>query len=217
MTRPPSAPPPVSSPLQPQGVFHLRGWLGILTLGPLGAAAILSGRPWPEGTWQDQACDLLGYALLFLGLYLRTLATLHLGGRKSRHLVTQGIYSVTRNPLYLGSLLIGLSAGVLLQSLSLLLGVLILGPLLYLPVIREEERILHANHGETFEEYRRRVPRIFPRRLPPRMREREHPVDLRAFRAHLLRSACTLLLIPANEFLAAAQAHGLIPVLLHLP
>lgn len=184
---------------------------------PLVVAAILSGRHWAEGSVMDELLDSGGLILILGGLALRSWATLYIGGRKTRGLIVSGPYGLCRNPLYLGSLLIGIGAAVLLQSLTLALAVVVLGPLLYLPVVREEERVMLAEHGADYRNYHARVPRLLPRRLRVGPSMRELSVDLLAIRRHAVRSLLVLLLIPLGETIALLQSDGSLPRLLGLP
>lgn len=104
-------------------------------------------------------------ALVVPGLWLRGYAAGTV--KKNRELTTTGPYAFTRNPLYLGSMLI--AAGFALALLSWLVAlVLALGFLvIYVPVIASEERFLRATFSE-YGEYSRRVPRLIPRLFPPR-------------------------------------------------
>ena len=85
--------------------------------------------------------------------------------KKNRELATSGPYAFTRNPLYLGSMLI--AAGFALALLSWLVAlVLALGfAVIYVPVIASEERFLRATFPG-FDDYCRRVPRLVPRLTP---------------------------------------------------
>lgn len=76
-------------------------------------------------------------------------------------LVTDGIFAWTRNPCYLGWLmaLFGLALMLMLDWLLILL--VPTSILLNLAVVRSEERHLLKRFGETYEDYRRRVPRYF--------------------------------------------------------
>jgi protein-S-isoprenylcysteine O-methyltransferase Ste14 len=98
--------------------------------------------------------------LVVPGLWLRGYAAGTV--KKNRQLTVTGPYAYTRNPLYLGSMLI--AAGFALALLNWLVGlVLVLGFLaIYVPVIASEERFLRATFPE-FDEYSRRVPRLVPR------------------------------------------------------
>jgi protein-S-isoprenylcysteine O-methyltransferase Ste14 len=108
-------------------------------------------------TWRSL---VLGTVLILPGLVVRALASGHV--RKNEALATSGPYAYTRNPLYLGSLLIGIGFAVTARSwwVGALLVVMFFA--IYLPVIREEEKFLRQKFPE-FEEYSRLVPRMLPR------------------------------------------------------
>jgi protein-S-isoprenylcysteine O-methyltransferase Ste14 len=78
-------------------------------------------------------------------------------------LVQTGIYSRTRNPVYLGMLFsLGGWALLLLEGVMLVLyPVLVVWT--YFQVLDEED-VLHAHFGEQYERYIQRTPRFFPRR-----------------------------------------------------
>jgi protein-S-isoprenylcysteine O-methyltransferase Ste14 len=111
--------------------------------------------------------QIAGFFLVILGLMLgvgaliafrRAGMTLNPGGRVT-HLVTSGIYSFTRNPVYLGFLLIVI--GISLDSGSYW-GIL-LAPFLIILfnqlVIRPEEEHLASRFGEQFTSYKEKVRR----------------------------------------------------------
>jgi protein-S-isoprenylcysteine O-methyltransferase Ste14 len=108
-------------------------------------------------TWQSMA---MGAILIAPGLLVRALASGHV--RKNEALATSGPYAYTRNPLYLGSLLMGLGFAVAARSLWVGVALVVMFFAIYLPVIRDEEAYLRQRFPE-FEEYARRVPRMFPR------------------------------------------------------
>jgi protein-S-isoprenylcysteine O-methyltransferase Ste14 len=185
---------------------------------PLVGVVVLSGRHWPQGTIGDSVFDCLGLALLLTAVGIRTWATFYVGGRKSKELVTTGPYSLCRHPLYLGSFLVGLAMAALLQSLTLAVVFLLLSPLMYAPVMREEERILELNHGQAFRDYKARVPRkVLPLSLRHLVWQRKQEVDMHAMRLHLARFTRAALLFPASEVIAHLQANGTLPVWFHLP
>jgi len=102
----------------------------------------------------------VGSVLILLGLVIRALASGHV--RKNEALATTGPYAYTRNPLYLGSLLIGI--GFALAARSWWVGgvLVVMFFAIYVPVIRGEEKFLLDKFPD-FEEYARRVPRMLPR------------------------------------------------------
>jgi len=76
-----------------------------------------------------------------------------------------GIYAFTRNPLYLGSFLMGIGACIAGLDLYFALFFIVLFPQLYLRVIRREEIWLSERYGDEYVEYCRKTPRIIPRRF----------------------------------------------------
>jgi protein-S-isoprenylcysteine O-methyltransferase Ste14 len=102
-------------------------------------------------------------ALVVPGLWLRAYAAGYV--KKNRELTVTGPYAYTRNPLYLGSMLIAAGFALALLSWSMAL-VLVCGfAVIYIPVIVSEERVLRAAFPG-FDGYCRRVPRLIPRLTP---------------------------------------------------
>ena len=129
----------------------------------VGVAAFWFARP--QWDWLE-----VGAGIAILGLLLRGYASGHL--RKHKQLTTSGPYAFTRNPLYLGSVLLG--AGFCVASRSWISTVLLVVYLLifYPMVIRREQDELRAVYGAAFDAYAAQVPAFWPR-LFPAMRSRE--------------------------------------------
>jgi protein-S-isoprenylcysteine O-methyltransferase Ste14 len=108
-------------------------------------------------TWWSIAAGALVAAP---GLWLRAIAAGHV--KKNAELTTTGPYAYTRNPLYLGSIIIAI--GFAVASRNWIIGVVIVGLFLaiYLPVIRSEEQFLRSTFSG-FDDYAARVPRLLPR------------------------------------------------------
>lgn len=79
--------------------------------------------------------------------------------QRTQHLVTSGLYRYTRNPMYLGLLVILLGWAIYLGALT---------PFLLVPAfvwvitrmqILPEEAMLQAKFGKTYSDYQQRVPR----------------------------------------------------------
>lgn len=114
-------------------------------------------------TWKFLA---LGAIFIVPGLLVRALASGHV--KKNEALATSGPYAYTRNPLYLGSLLIGIGFAVAARSWWIGLALALMFFAIYMPVIRSEESFLREKFPE-FEDYKRRVPRMLPRVIPARI------------------------------------------------
>jgi protein-S-isoprenylcysteine O-methyltransferase Ste14 len=112
---------------------------------------------------------LLGLLVALIGQTLR-IATIGLdyivrGGRNrqvyANDLVTGGLFSHCRNPLYVGNYLILLGVGVASCSALFVFVILPLMALAYWAIIAAEENFLRNKFGETFEAYCDRVSRLF--------------------------------------------------------
>lgn len=103
---------------------------------------------------------LLGVPLSIVGLLLRAWAAGCLA--KNRELATGGPYAHTRNPLYIGTLLVaaGLAEASRSPGLALLFAAVFL--LIYLPVIQNEEQHLRKIFPE-YAAYAGEVPALWPR------------------------------------------------------
>jgi protein-S-isoprenylcysteine O-methyltransferase Ste14 len=84
---------------------------------------------------------------------------------KNTELTTTGPYAYTRNPLYLGSMLIAFGFAVAAHSWWTALALAVLFALIYFPTIRAEEVFLRERFTE-YDEYAKRVPRLIPRLRP---------------------------------------------------
>jgi protein-S-isoprenylcysteine O-methyltransferase Ste14 len=111
----------------------------------------------------------VGGLIAVCGLAIRAWSSGHI--RKNDALATSGPYAHTRNPLYLGSFILGIGFTVaaagrwwLLPVLGGLFAALFLG--IYLPVMRVEAATLAHLFGEDYQRYARAVPLFVPRLTP---------------------------------------------------
>lgn len=104
-----------------------------------------------------------GLALVLAGLAIRSWAagTLH----KHAELTTVGPYSLVRNPLYIGSMLMMVGFCILIGQGRVLW--MLAGPflLLFLGTVKHEERLLSAQFGAAWQAYAASTPRFIPRTL----------------------------------------------------
>jgi protein-S-isoprenylcysteine O-methyltransferase Ste14 len=108
--------------------------------------------------------------LVLPGLWLRAYAAGTV--KKNSELTMTGPYAHTRNPLYLGSMLIAAGFAVALLSWPVALVLALVFTLIYVPVIAAEERFLRTAFPG-FDDYCHRVPRLIPRFTPARNPEGE--------------------------------------------
>jgi len=122
------------------------GFIGIIL-------AVILAKP-------NSAFLLGGIGVCSLGLLLRTWASGHL--RKQKELAISGPYQYTRNPLYLGNLIIGISIVIASRSWWVL-GIVITYFLFFYPlVIREEKERMQRLFPKEYETYKKKTPLLFP-------------------------------------------------------
>jgi protein-S-isoprenylcysteine O-methyltransferase Ste14 len=134
---------------------------------PLGFAVAAVFLVFARPSWETLAWSLV---LVLPGLWLRGYAAGYV--KKNAELTRTGPYAYTRNPLYLGS--IAIAFGFAVAAGRWWLAVLLVGMflLIYVPTILSEEAFLRVTFPQ-FEEYARRVPRLFPRLTPARFGDPE--------------------------------------------
>lgn len=107
-------------------------------------------------TWWSIAA---GVCTMIPGVWLRSIASGHV--KKAREVTTTGPYAYTRNPLYLGSMIVALGFAIAARSLWVVAVLTVLFFAVYVPVIRWEESYMRSQFPG-YEEYARRVPRLIP-------------------------------------------------------
>ncbi len=141
-------------------IFRIRG----VTPAPF----LLAGLIWAK---LDPRFLTAGALLCILGELLRINSIRHAGGATRTRdvgapsLVSSGPYGHVRNPLYLANMLLytgfSLASGALLPWLPL--AVVVFFTFQYGMIISLEEGTLREKFGEAYDEYCRRVPRLWPR------------------------------------------------------
>jgi protein-S-isoprenylcysteine O-methyltransferase Ste14 len=116
-------------------------------------------------SFADELWEVSGIALIFFGQLLRVSSRGYKSecSKNGNSLVTSGPYSMVRNPMYLGILLIG--AGVVLFIFHWWVFLIFLAVFItrYLGLFAKEEGILTKAFGKSYLEYMKKVPRLLPR------------------------------------------------------
>jgi protein-S-isoprenylcysteine O-methyltransferase Ste14 len=142
--------------------FRWRGLVGGVVLITAAVLTLFSRPLIVAHSPADVAIDVVAYSLFLAGAALRFWATLYIGGSKDKRVVSEGPYSVCRNPLYLGSLALAVSLSLFSKSGTLLLGVLIVAWFYARHTVPAEERHLRGKLGDAYLDYLKRVPRFVP-------------------------------------------------------
>ena len=169
-----------------------------------------------SGHTAHEMIEWVGIVAIVVCIVGRTWTSLYIGGRKIEQFVTEGPYSVMRNPLYFFSILGAAGAGAQLGSVVAGLVFGGLAWLVFYVVVLQEEQVLAERYGSAFAAYMAAVPRIFPNPslwrdvptltvMPPKV--------IRTFGDAMF----MLLSVPVAELFEQLQNHGLLPVLFRLP
>jgi protein-S-isoprenylcysteine O-methyltransferase Ste14 len=113
-----------------------------------------------QPTWRTMLLSLL---LVVQGLWLRAYAAGYV--RKNAELTFTGPYAYTRNPLYLGSMMIAFGFAAAAANWVILIALAVLFAAIYVPTILSEEAYLRE-HFAGFDAYAAKVPRLLPRLTP---------------------------------------------------
>lgn len=109
------------------------------------------------------AIEMIGLFLVSTAVLGRVWCALYIAGRKNAELCCDGPYSICRNPLYVLSFIGAL--GLTLVARSLALGSILI-PIFWVYhhfVIKAEEAKLQHLFGSVYDQYCRKVPRLWPR------------------------------------------------------
>lgn len=116
------------------------------------------------GNITSSVVDVVALLLVAVATLGRVWCAFYISGFKNKKVVTDGPYSMSRNPLYFYSLLGAIGIGLVSHSLAVL-GFIVISFALYYPfVIIGEEKKLIFILGKEYEDYTKRVPRFLPRK-----------------------------------------------------
>ena len=190
-------------------VQRRRKWFAGLTLAILlGLATSVHSITAFHGGWHD-GVEALGQALIVVAIIGRAWCSLYIGGRKKAEIVDRGPYSVTRNPLYIFSLVGAFGVGA--QTGSLVVGSVFAAAafLVFFRTVEREEAWLAEHFAATYATYCARTPRFWPN--PARWQDTETLTVRPSFFLRTLRDGLTFLIaIPVMEGIEHFQATGLI-------
>lgn len=197
-------------------VQDLSPWLLMGAIG-LASAALLAVGPHEIGaTFRHFWTETPGYLLIVLAIGIRLWRTLHIGSRKNRRLVTGGLSRMTRNPLYVGSILgavgVGLQTGMV--TFALIAGGLT--ALVFVWVVGREETHPEGLFGAEYAACRARTPRFLPRLSLCRDDAPTQEFEAAALWRTLRDASVLLLAVPLTEGLEALHMIGWSPDLLTL-
>lgn len=158
----------------------------------------------------------IGTLLIAFGVIGRIWSIIYVGGLKNAELVTEGPYSVTRNPLYLFSLFA--ISGICLVFGSLLATVIftLLAYLIFRYTAKQEALYLSCLFGEQYAEYARRTPLFWPDFSRFRWGQ-VHVISRKALLVTARDALFILAMIPFSELVEHLRESGLLPMTIIVP
>ncbi len=119
---------------------------------------------------------LAGIPFIIIGEFIRTWSSGYI--RKNEVLAQSGPYAMTRNPLYLGSFLISTGFSIMADRILLISLFLAAFLFIYSVTIQKEEKLLLKKFGDSFLQYKQRVPVFFPTKGLPSMTSSQGNSDI---------------------------------------
>ncbi len=140
------------------------------------AACLLVFLPGPRIWQEDLVAAFLGFAIALTGQLIRagTIGLVYIvrGGKNRRvhadDLVTDGVFGHSRNPMYVGNLLILSGMAVTSNCWTTVLVAIPLTAFIYRAIVAAEENYLRGRFGAAFDDYCRNVPRFAAQAPRPR-------------------------------------------------
>jgi protein-S-isoprenylcysteine O-methyltransferase Ste14 len=178
--------------------------------GALLAVALVFSQPaWTAPAWHE-AVEMTGTALVLACIFGRLWSILYVGGRKNAELVTDGPFSMTRNPLYVFSCLGAAGVGLMFGSLLAALALALAAWLALSITAQREATFLAQRFGAAYAAYAARTPFFWP---DPRLFHAGTAVSFspRILGKTFVDTLWVLAAFPAVEALETLHEAGLLP------
>jgi len=182
----------------------------------LASAAAVFFLVFSTSRWEGES-EIMTTGLFSLGMFLVAIGSLgrmwcsvYIAGYKDRTLITQGPYSVCRNPLYFFSTFGALGVGFCTETFTFPLALLIVMILYYPLVVRKEEQRLRQRFGSGFDDYAKRVPAFFPK-LSLFIEPATYTVNPIVYRRHMFSALWFVWIVGLIELAEGLKEMGWIP------
>ena len=156
--------------------------------------------------------SFIGTVLVGISALGRLWCSLFIAGYKDTRLITEGPYSISRNPLYLFSAIGAVGVGCATDTFTFPIAIIVLFTLYYPSVIKSEETRLKEIHGVEFQEYMERVPAFFPS-FSAFSEPENYTVKPIVFRRHIFSALWFIWILGIVELIEGLREVGIIPSL----
>jgi len=186
-------------------LFRIFGFLVV-------AVILLTGQTIDPNSIADDLFEIFGLFFLMVCSFGRLWALLYISGNKRRELITDGPYSITRNPLYVFSLIGSVGIGLVSENVLVLVLVMLFYLVYYPFTILAEEEKLTAKFGQPYSEYKNRTPRFFPK-FSLYQSPDVYEVKANVFVQNFMKGMWFLGIFILLHFIEMLQESGVLPVL----
>lgn len=186
-----------------------------LIVWPLAVGIILAGSQWEQQFVLRGLLLLIGCVFVSTAAIGRLWCSQYICAYKTKHLVTSGPYSLSRNPLYVFSSIGAVGLGFATETLTIPFVLALMFAVFYPKVIRDEETKLAELHGEPFKAYMASVPRFWPRNFKI-VEPEEYIVSPVKFRHALLDAIWFVWILGIIQMAEALRNAGILPTLYKL-
>jgi protein-S-isoprenylcysteine O-methyltransferase Ste14 len=189
----------------------------LLTAIAVGIVFLLFGASrWDDRGWVHETIEWAGIALIAICIVGRTWCSLYIGGRKNEILVTDGPYSISRNPLYFFSIVGAVGVGAQVGSIVIALTCGFIAWAVLLRAVLDEKQVLLAAFSDDYRRYVAAVPCFLPKLSLWRDRD---TVEVRPniVVTTFVDALVFLIAIPIAEGIEMLQDIGVLPIYITLP
>jgi len=186
-----------------------------IILSRIAAVTILFFLFTTQSVWETKN-EKVTFFLFFAGMILvgiaslgRMWCSLYIAGYKDDKLVTDGPYSLCRNPLYFFSMIGVLGIGFATETFTFPILFILLFALYYPFVIKSEERRLGQLFGAAFDQYTKKISAFFPR-LSTFSEPANYTVKPAVYRSHMFSALWFVWIVGILEVIEGLREIGLL-------
>jgi len=182
----------------------------------LSALFLFSSYSWKKVSTFDLIIECCGFLLILVCTFGRLWTLMYICGYKTNKLITEGPYSMVRNPLYFFSLMGAVGIGLSSKNILALALIVIMFATYYPFVILAEEKRLIDVHKEEFIEYMKKTPRFIPR-LSLLHEPELYNVNARLYRRSFFGAVLFILFFMILQIIEWLHDTGILPVFFRIP